>query len=271
PTKQQTPLTLELQYEDQQCLVKTIATTQVLLAYAPMSLAHPLGTDGNGMDIVTRLLYGGRVSLLIGLSVVVLETLLGMIIGGIAGYGGRLADGLLMRLVDVFTCLPVLPLVIIIGAALDGMRVDPQLRLVYLVLLMAILGWPPIARLVRGQLLSLRERTFLLAAEASGIPPLKRIFHHLLPNVAPQLIMTATLGLGDVILMESVLSFLGLGVKFPYASWGNMINAVSNLHVLTNYPLVWIPPGCCIFLTVLGFNLIGDGLREAFACTTAKI
>ena len=118
--------------------------------------------------------------------------------------------------------------------------------------------------MVRGQILSLREQEFMIAAEATGISVSKRIFKHLIPNVMPQLIVISTLSLGGVILTESILSFLGLGVKFPFASWGNIINAVSDVHVMTNYLFVWIPAGFCILITVLGFNFIGDGLRDAF-------
>jgi peptide/nickel transport system permease protein len=142
--------------------------------------------------------------------------------------------------------------------------VDPQVRMIYLMLILGFLGWPGIARLVRGQILSLREQEFMVAAEATGLSVYRKIFKHLVPNVIPQLIVIATMSLGGVILTESVLSFLGLGVKFPFASWGNIINAVSNVHVMTNYWFVWIPAGFCILITVLGFNFIGDGLRDAF-------
>ncbi|MDO4581468.1 MAG: ABC transporter permease [Bacillota bacterium] len=244
--------------------IQSEQSIQVVRDYDAPSGEHWLGTDGQGMDILTRLMYGGRVSLSIGLAVVLLEALLGMLIGGLAGYFGRWADGLLMRIVDVFNCLPVLPLIIIIGALMDGMRVPPATRLLYLMLVLALLGWPPVARLVRGQILSLREQEFMLAAEAAGLSSRRRIFRHLLPNVAPQLIVVCTMGLGEVILTESVLSFLGLGVKFPFASWGNIINSVTNLYVMTNYWFVWMPAGLLILLTVLGFNFIGDGLRDAF-------
>ena len=130
--------------------------------------------------------------------------------------------------------------------------------------ILGVTGWPGIARVVRGQILSLREQEFMLAAEATGLSVSRRIFKHLVPNVIPQLIVYATMGLGSIILTEATLSFLGLGVKYPYASWGNIINAVNDVHVLTNYPFVWIPAGILILLTVLGFNFIGDGLRDAF-------
>ena len=223
-----------------------------------------MGTDGNGMDLLTRLMYGGRISLRIGFIVVVIEITIGVILGGIAGYFGGWVDNLIMRIVDTFNSIPSLPIFLIIGSMLDSLRVDPQIRMLYLMIILAILGWPGIARLTRGQILSLREQEFMIATEATGLSVSKRIFKHLVPNVIPQLIVIATLSLGGVILTESVLSFLGLGVKFPFASWGNIISAVSNVHVMTNYLFVWIPAGICILITVLGFNFIGDGLRDAF-------
>jgi len=245
-------------------LVKKDTTTIVVRDYESPSKDHWLGTDGNGMDIITRMMYGGRVSLMIGFIVVILETLVGVVLGGVSGYFGKWVDNLLMRVVDIFNCIPSIPLIIILGAMMDAMRVDPQIRVIYLMGILALFGWPSIARIVRGQILSLREQEFMVAAEATGLSVYRKIFKHLVPNVIPQLIVIATMSLGDTILTESVLSFLGLGVKFPFASWGNIINAVSNVHVMTNYWYVWIPAGFCILVTVLGFNFIGDGLRDAF-------
>ena len=238
--------------------------TRVWDAYSFPSRQHPLGTDKNGMDMLTRLMYGGRVSLVIGFIVVLIAGTLGVLLGGVAGYFGSWIDNLIMRLVDIFYCIPSTPLLIILGAAMDGMRVDPQLRMLFLMLVLGFLGWPGIARMVRGQILSLREQDFMLAAEAVGLSTHRRIFRHLLPNVIPQLIVSCTMRLGSTILTEATLSFLGLGVKFPFASWGNIINDVSNSHVLTSYWFVWIPAGICLVLAVLGFNFVGDGLRDAF-------
>lgn len=238
--------------------------TYVSLKYQSPSPAHPLGTDGVGMDVLTRLMYGGRVSLIIGFIVVGIEMALGVVMGGIAGYFGGWADNLIMRIVDVFYCVPSLPIIIIIGAAMDGMQVDPQLRMLFLMLLLGFLGWPGVARMVRGQILSLREQEFMTAAEACGISAFHRIFRHLVPGVVPQLIVLSTMRLGSVILTEATLSFLGLGVKFPFASWGNIISDVNNMFVMTNYWFVWIPAGVCLLVTVLGFNFVGDGLRDAF-------
>lgn len=244
--------------------IKEGTVTRVFDAYSFPNKAHPLGTDKNGMDMLTRLMYGGRVSLVIGFIVVFIEAFLGILLGGIAGYFGKWVDNLIMRIVDIFYCIPSTPLIIILGAAMDAMQLDPQIRMLYLMLVLGFLGWPSIARLVRGQILSLREQEFMTAAEACGIRASKRIFRHLVPNVIPQLIVTCTMSLGGTIITEATLSFLGLGVKFPFASWGNIINDVNNAYVMTNYWFIWIPAGICLLITVLGFNFVGDGLRDAF-------
>ena len=238
--------------------------TYVYDRYSSPSVAHWLGTDGNGMDMLTRLMYGGRVSLIIGVIVVFIAAFLGVVLGGLAGYFGGWTDNVIMRVVDVFYCIPSLPLVIILGAAMDNMQMDPRLRMLFLMLVLGLLSWPSIARLVRGQILSLREQEFMTAAEACGIRVSRRIFRHLIPNVIPQLIVTCTMSLGSTIILEATLSYLGLGVKFPFASWGNIINDVNNAYVMTEYLFIWIPAGICLLITVLGFNFVGDGLRDAF-------
>jgi peptide/nickel transport system permease protein len=216
------------------------------------------------MDMMTRLMYGGRVSLLVGFIVEFIATVLGVLFGGISGYFGKWVDNLIMRVVDIFYCIPSTPIIIILGAAMDATGVDPTLRMVYLMLILGFLSWPSVARLVRGQILSLREQEFMTATEATGLSVHRRIFKHLVPNVIPQLIVSCTMGLGSTIITEATLSFLGLGVKFPFASWGNIINDVNNTFVLTNYLFIWIPAGVCLLVTVLAFNLVGDGLRDAF-------
>lgn len=238
--------------------------TYVYDQYAAPSKSHWLGTDVNGMDMLTRLMYGGRVSLVIGFIVVLIEAGIGVVLGGISGYCGGWVDNLIMRIVDIFYCIPSMPVIIILGAAMDAMRVDPQIRMVYLMLILGFLGWPGIARLVRGQILSLREQEFMTATEACGIRASRRIFRHLIPNVIPQLIVTCTMSLGSTIIMEATLSFLGLGVKFPFASWGNIISDVNDAFVMTHYWFIWIPAGICLLISVLGFNFVGDGLRDAF-------
>ena len=244
--------------------VKRGTETLVYDSYSFPSKAHPLGTDKNGMDMLTRLMYGGRVSLVIGFIVVFISAFIGIILGGISGYFGGWVDNLIMRIVDIFYCVPSMPLIIILGAAMDGMRLDPQMRMLFLMLILGFLGWPSIARMVRGQILSLREQEFMTATESSGLSIYRRIFKHLIPNVIPQLIVTCTMSLGSTIITEATLSFLGLGVKFPFASWGNIMNDVSNSFVLTSYWFIWIPAGVCLVLSVLGFNFVGDGLRDAF-------
>ena len=238
--------------------------TYVYDAYAAPSKEHLLGTDANGMDMLTRLMYGGRVSLMIGFIVVFIEVVIGVTLGGLAGYFGKWVDMLIMRIVDVFYCIPSMPLIIILGAAMDAMKVEPMTRMFYLMLILGFLGWPGITRLVRGQILSLREQEFMTAAEACGVRVSRRIFRHLIPNVIPQLIVTCTMSLGSTIIMEATLSFLGIGVKFPFASWGNIITDVNDAFVMTHYWFVWIPAGICLLIAVLGFNFVGDGLRDAF-------
>lgn len=229
----------------------------------PPSWAHWLGTDKNGMDVLVRIMYGGRISLTIGFAVVSLEMIIGITLGGIAGYYGKIVDEIIMRIVDVFNCIPFLPIMMIFGSILGALKVDSTQRIYYLMVVMGLLGWPSIARLVRGQILSIREMEFMVATEAIGLKPVKRIFKHLIPNVVPQLIVIGTMGLGSIILTESTLSFLGLGVNYPLASWGNMINAINDTRILQNYLFIWVPPGICILLAVLAFNFMGDGLRDA--------
>ena len=238
--------------------------TKVFDTYSPPSKEHWLGTDRNGMDMLTRLMYGGRVSLIIGFIVVFIESIIGVVLGGISGYFGGWVDGLIMRIVDIFYCIPVMPIIIILGAAMDSANLPSLTRMLYLMLILGFLGWPGVARLVRGQILSLREQEFMTATEACGISVSRRIFRHLLPNVVPQMIVRMTMGLGETIILEATLSFLGLGVRFPFASWGNIINDVNDTYVLTNYWFIWIPAGVLLLITVLAFNIVGDGLRDAF-------
>ncbi len=244
--------------------VKQEIDTTVFDTYSGPSKKHWLGTDRNGMDMLTRLMYGGRVSLIIGFIVVIIESVLGVILGGISGYFGGWIDNLIMRIVDIFYCIPSMPIIIILGAAMDAANVESSIRMLYLMLILGFLGWPGIARMVRGQILSLREQEFMTATEACGISVPRRIFKHLIPNVIPQLIVIMTMGLGETIIMEATLSFLGLGVRFPFASWGNIINDVNDTFVLTNYWFIWIPAGVLLLATVLAFNIVGDGLRDAF-------
>ena len=263
-----------LQYEDSHMTVKLRTTGEYVVSasqtrylidkFAAPSTKHFLGTDGDGFDVLARIMYGGRISLLVGFVVVFIECFLGIIMGGLAGFFGGWIDNLVMRLVDIFYCLPFMPIMIIVGALMDAARMDVTVRLFVLMAAMGIMGWAGIARLVRGQILSLREQEFMTAAEATGLPTTRRIFRHLVPNVMPQLIVSATMGLGSTILSESALSFLGLGVKHPLATWGSMINSVASASAMEQYAYIWIPVGLLICFTVIAFNFVGDGLRDAF-------
>ncbi len=230
---------------------------------SPPSFKHPLGTDEVGRDEMTRLFYAGRISLSVGLFAVVISTVIGSALGGIAGYYGGFVDTLIMRIVDIFMSFPFLPLLITIAAVMSDWKVPPQYRMFVVMLLIGVLSWPSLTRIVRGQILSLREQEFMQAAEALGIRDKSKIFRHLLPNTYASIIVSATLGLGGAILTESSLSFLGLGVTPPTPSWGQMIQVARDVYTLQTQPWLWVPPGICIFLTVMAINLFGDGLRDA--------
>jgi peptide/nickel transport system permease protein len=244
--------------------IKRETTTTLIRTYELPSAEHPLGLDNNGMDVMTRLMYGGQVSLLVGFVVVIIEILIGVVVGGISGYFGGWVDTALMRFVDLFNAIPFYPIVLILGSVMDTMQMAPRGRIFLLMMVLGLLGWTGIARVVRGQILSLREQDFMVATEATGISTRRRIFTHLVPNVMPLLIVQATAGLGGIIIAEATLGFLGLGVKYPLASWGSIINVASDAYVMTNFWFMWIPAGLLILLAVLGFNFIGDGLRDAF-------
>jgi len=240
----------------------------VIIFKAPPSKDHWLGTDTSGFDIFTRLMYGGRISLVISFIVIFLETFIGIILGGLAGYFGKWVDQLIMRIVDIFSCLPSLPILLVLSATINSIESIPaEHRIYYLMAFLTLMGWTGVARIVRGQILMLREQEYMMAATTTGISPIHKIFRHLVPNTMPQLIVSATLGLGGIILYESTLSYLGLGVPFPRAAWGSMIALADpsrGQEILAYYPNMWVPAGVLIVVTVLGFSFIGDGLRDAF-------
>ena len=235
---------------------------------APPSAEHPLGTDDQGYDVLARLMYGGQVSLIVSFMTVILMTVFGVILGGLAGYFGGIVDNVIMRICDVLMCLPGIPILLILSSAIDGWvsldMVEEGWRIYILMFFLTVISWTGTARLVRGQILSLREQEFMVAAEAMGYSTSRKIFKHLVPNVMPQLIVQMSLSLGSMILYEATLSYLNMGVKAPYTAWGFMINIITtNQDILQNHLNVWVPAGVCIVIAVLGFNFVGDGLRDA--------
>ena len=224
---------------------------------------HPMGTDKNARDVLARLMVGGRISLAISFLSVFAITILGVIFGGIAGYFGGAIDNIIMRICDILMCLPGFPILLIVGTLVEAAGIDLQYRIYYLMAFLTLISWSGTARLVRGQILSLREQEYMVAAEAMGYSTGRKIFKHLVPNVMPQLIVQMTLSLGSMILYEASLSYLGLGAPEEYAAWGTMINSANDVNILQNYFNIWGPPGICIIIAVLGFNFVGDGLRDA--------
>jgi peptide/nickel transport system permease protein len=236
--------------------------------FADPSPAHPLGTDELGRDLLLRLLYGGQVSLFVGLVGALAAALLGTVVGLVAGYAGGRTDALLMRLTDAVIALPLLPLLIVLAAIdLGELGVPASIAhaesasLYRILLIIALVGWTTVARLVRGATLSVRERDYVRAAVALGAKPLRIMVRHVLPNVVSPIIVATTLSVGNVILTESVLSFLGLGIQPPLPSWGNMLTNAQELIWQT--PALAIYPGLLIFVTVIAFNFLGDGLQDA--------
>lgn len=222
--------------------------------YKLPSSEHWLGTDDLGRDIVTRLIYGGRVSLTVGIVATVLATVIGVVVGAISGYLGGLIETVLMRLADIMLSLPALPILIILSAALG-----PGLQTIVIVL--TLFGWMTVARLTHGSVLSLRHREFTEAARALGGGSFHIIARHMLPNSMAPIIVAATLGLGNRIIIEATLSFLGLGINPPVPSWGNMLQNAQGY--IWSSPWLAVFPGTAIFITVLSVNFLGDGLRDA--------
>ena len=229
----------------------------------PPSAEHWLGTDKLGRDVLTRLMLAGRISLTVGVGAMILSVTFGASLGILAGYYKGIIDQIVMRIADVLMTLPSLPLLFIMAAVMSEWKVPTEQRLYIVMLMLSLVGWPGLARLVRSQVLSLRERQFIQATDALGLRDHRKLLNHLLPNIVPLLIVSGTLSIGGAILSESVLSYFGLGVVPPTASWGNMINAANSLIDFQKRPWLWIPPGIAIFLTVISINLLGDGLRDA--------
>ncbi|MCM3039302.1 ABC transporter permease [Paenibacillus motobuensis] len=226
------------------------------------SAKHWLGTDQLGRDVLTRVMLAGRISLTVGFASMVLSVFIGSLLGAIAGYYRGVVDQIIMRIADLLLTIPSLPLLFIAGAMLSAWKVPTDYRMYIVMIMLSFVGWPGLARLVRGEMLSLREREYMQATIVLGLRDRRKLFHHLLPNITPLLIVIATLNIGGSILMESVLSFFGLGVIQPTPTWGNMIDSANNLIDFQERPWLWIPPGLCIFITVIAINIFGDGLRD---------
>lgn len=221
-----------------------------------------LGTDASGRDVFTRLFLGGRISVLVGLIAASVTVIVGSVIGGIAGFYGGKVDAFLMRVAEIISSLPFTPLLIAIASTMVWVPAEDKMYAV--MALIGLLSWPGLARLIRGQILSLREQEFMQACEALGLSDSAKIFKHLLPNTLSIIIVNATLQMASAILTEAGLSFLGLGVSEPVPTWGNMANVARNAEYFTECPWMWLPAGIMILLTVVSINLLGEGLRDAF-------
>ena len=220
------------------------------------SAGHLFGTDDVGRDLFARLLYGGRISLFVGITSTIISVLVGIPLGLVAGYFRGAAESIIMRTADAFMSFPSMVLILVLVAVFG-----PSILTVTVVI--GVLGWTAIAKLIYGNVLSIREQEYIQAAKTAGIPTVKILFSEVLPNAIPPVWANISFRVAGAILTESSLSFLGMGVQTPQASWGNIIFAAQNLLVLTARPWVWLPPGICIIFVVIGFNFIGEGVRSA--------
>jgi peptide/nickel transport system permease protein len=221
------------------------------------SASHWFGTDGVGRDVFARLMQGGRISLLVAVTSVAVSLVIGFLVGAVSAFSGRLADGAIMRLVDLAMTLPPVILLLVL-ASIVGTGIMPTIAVI------SLLSWPVLSRMVRARLLELRERDFVVAARGMGAGMGHLLFRHGLPNCIDILVVYATLQIANAILLEAGLSFLGLGIAPPEASWGNMLNAARSTSVLEQYVWQWMFPGAALVITVLAINFVGDGLRDAF-------
>lgn len=225
---------------------------------------HILGTDSSGRDVYSRLIFGSRISLLVGFFAMFFTVLIGVILGSISGYYGGKIDGLIMRATDIMLNFPFLLFALTVYAILQ------DINMLIFISILAITAWPGITRIIRGTYLQLRDQEFILSARSIGCSDARLIFRHLLPNAMGPIIVNATLAMATFIIIESGLAFLGFGIPQPTPTWGNMLTDAQSLRVLTNHPNLWGPPGVAIFITVLSINFIGDGLRDALDPRASK-
>lgn len=241
-------------------------TIDLLARLSGPSWGHPIGTDELGRDLLLRLLQGARVSLFVGLAAALVATVIGAALGLAAGYFGGWLDAVLMRITDFVIALPLLPLLIVMAAAdLSRLGLDadrPEHATLRIILILALVGWTTVARLARGAALVVREREYVQAARALGTGSTTILIRHVLPNALSPIVVAATLSVGNLILTESVLSFLGLGIQPPLASWGGMLTGAQGM--IREAPQLAVWPGLLIFVTVVAFNVLGDGIRDAF-------
>lgn len=249
------------------CIILVVLLAPVLCKYAPETIdntmirqapnaEHILGTDDFGRDIFSRLIYGGRVSMAVAISATVLQLFLGILLGSLAGYFGNWVDSLIMRIADVFMCFPFYIIAVCLAAILGP-------GLWNTIIILGFLGWPSLCRLVRAEILSIKENDYVMAAKSLGLSSSEIMFRHILPNVLSPVIVSATLSVAGAIMSEASLSYLNLGVKIPQPSWGNMLSAAQSMNTLINEWWRWIPPGLCIVVVILSINYIGEGLRKA--------
>ena len=236
---------------------------KIMKNMSPADSGTVLGTDLLGRDEFSRLVYAARVSMSVGLVAVGISTAIGILLGSIAGYFGGTSDMIIMRCVDVVNCFPVMFLIIIVATILK-----PSIYNVMIII--GLCNWTGTARLVRGEILRVREMEYVQAAISLGAGDARSIFSHIIPNVMAPIIVEATMQMARAILTEASLSYLGCGVQLPTASWGNMLNEANNLATLTGRPWQWLPAGACIFMAVLSINFIGDGLRDALDARQKK-
>lgn len=232
------------------------------LVKASPSWAHFLGTDKNGQDIFTRLMYGGRLSLMVALCVVTAQVIFGSAVGLVSGYFGKKVDMILMRIVDVINSLPDMIIILILSAISVTYGVAGREKIALLILFLSFFSWTYLAKLVRGQTLYLKEMEYVKVAELCGVSVTGRLINHILPGIMREIIAIIPISIGSVILIEASISFLGFGLPYPYASWGNMLSAAMDLSVLKNNLNIWLPPGVLLMITVGAFNLFGEAVKE---------